>query len=73
MVAKRRYGLMFGPSINPGGGIFGNPSQFALAFNIGAAPVADFAPTIPGTLFWMFMLVFAVITPAIIIGSVADR
>jgi Amt family ammonium transporter len=40
---------------------------------IGAAPLASLAPTIPLSLFFVFQMLFAVATPALIIGSVADR
>ena len=42
-------------------------------YNVGAAPNADLAATIPLSLFFLFQLAFAVITPALLIGSVADR
>jgi ammonia channel protein AmtB len=40
---------------------------------VGAAPLASLAATIPLSLFFMFQMMFAVATPALIIGSVADR
>ncbi|MGA9518568.1 MAG: ammonium transporter, partial [Trichococcus sp.] len=46
--------------------------SFAFLKNVGFAPV-DYAPTIPHQLFMMFQLAFAIITPAIISGSVAER
>jgi Amt family ammonium transporter len=42
-------------------------------YGVGAAPLASLAATIPLSLFFVFQMVFAVVTPAIIIGSVADR
>lgn len=42
-------------------------------YKVGAAPLASLAATIPLSLFFVFQMVFAVVTPAIIIGSVADR
>lgn len=42
-------------------------------FGVGAAPLTALAASIPCTVFFVFQMVFAVITPALIIGSVADR
>jgi Amt family ammonium transporter len=41
--------------------------------NVGAAPSAVYAPTIPHSLFMMYQGMFAVITPALIIGAFAER
>ncbi len=40
---------------------------------VGASPDADYAPTVPHQTFMMFQLVFAIITPALITGAVAER
>jgi Amt family ammonium transporter len=40
---------------------------------VGAAPNPNLAATIPLTVYAAFQLMFAIITPALIIGSVADR
>lgn len=42
-------------------------------FGVGAAPLSDLAATIPMTVFFVYQLMFAVITPALIIGAIADR
>ena len=65
--------ILFGYSLSFGGdnAIIGDFS-FAFLNNVGFAPV-DYAPTIPHQLFMMFQLAFAIITPAIISGSVAER
>ncbi len=36
-------------------------------------PFSDFAATIPGSVFFVFQLMFAVITPALITGAIAER
>lgn len=42
-------------------------------YKVGAAPLTALAATIPATVYWVFQLMFAIITPALIIGSIADR
>jgi Amt family ammonium transporter len=61
------YSLAFGP----GGGLIGNFDFFGLK-DTGADPSA-FAATIPGSAFMVFQLMFAIITPALITGAVAER
>ena len=63
------YSLSFGDDI---GGIIGN-LQFAGFQGVGLAPNPDFSKTIPHLEFAVFQMMFAVITPAIISGSVAER
>jgi ammonium transporter, Amt family len=62
------YTLAFGPDK---GGIIGGLKYLGLA-HTGAAPVA-FAPTIPASVFMVFQMMFAVITPALITGAFAER
>jgi Amt family ammonium transporter len=64
------FSMAFGDSI---GGFIGNPTTFMLFKNVGFAPNADFGPTIPFALFAMFQLKFAIITPALITGGLAER
>jgi Amt family ammonium transporter len=40
---------------------------------VGAAPNADYAPTIPQQTFMIYQLMFAIITPALISGAFAER
>lgn len=54
-------------------GFIGNPATYGLWKNVGAAPNPSLAATIPLTVYAAFQLMFAIITPALIIGSVADR
>lgn len=45
-----------------------------LGFNgVGMTPNADYAATVPHQIFAMFQLMFAIITPALITGSIAER
>jgi Amt family ammonium transporter len=46
--------------------------RFALLREVGAAP-AEYAPTIPHTVWMAFQMMFAVITPALICGAYAER
>jgi ammonium transporter, Amt family len=64
------FSLAFGDSI---GGIIGNPTTFFMFHGVGAATHPGLSPTIPLMLFAMFQLKFAIITPALITGSFAER
>ena len=64
------FSLCFGESL---GGIVGNPRTFLAFRGVGLSPNADFAGTIPFLLFALFQLKFAIITPALITGSMAGR
>jgi Amt family ammonium transporter len=64
------FSLSFGESI---GGIIGSPLTFPFLQGVGGAPDATFAATIPFGLFALFQLKFAIITPALITGSFAER
>jgi ammonium transporter, Amt family len=63
------YSIAFGPDV---GHLFGNLGWFGLN-NVGLTPNADYAATIPHQLFMIFQMMFAVITPALISGSFAER
>ncbi|SIS79759.1 ammonium transporter [Kaistella chaponensis] len=54
-------------------GIFGNPFSYPFFNKVGSLPHKDLAPTIPFILFALFQMKFAVITPALITGSFAER
>jgi len=64
------FSLCFGESI---GGIIGNPLTYFNFQGVGSEPNPDFAGTIPFLLFALFQLKFAIITPALITGSMAGR
>ncbi len=64
------FGLAFGPDI---GGIIGNPIPNLFMQGIGTTTAWVAAPTIPILLFALFQLKFAIITPALISGGVAER
>ena len=64
------FSLCFGDSI---GGLIGNPMTYFMLRGVGGATDADLSPTIPLVLFALFQLKFAIITPALITGSFAER
>jgi Amt family ammonium transporter len=47
--------------------------NYAFLHNVGAAPNADYAGTIPQSTFMIYQLMFAIITPALISGAFAER
>jgi len=57
----------------PGNAFCGNPLTHLFLKGVGAAPNADYAPTIPAQTFMLFQMMFAIITPALIGGAVAER
>jgi Amt family ammonium transporter len=63
------YSLAFGPDFH---GIIGNLDWAGLK-GVGAAPNPAYAATIPHYVFMIFQCMFAVITPALIIGAYAER
>ncbi len=62
------YSLAFGR----GNGFIGG-LEWAWLKGVGAAPEPAYAPTIPHSAFMIFEAMFAVITPAVIIGSLVER
>jgi Amt family ammonium transporter len=48
-------------------------TRFAFLNGVGAAPNADYAPWVSHSVFAMYQLMFAIITPALIIGAIAER
>ncbi|OEK06734.1 ammonium transporter [Roseivirga misakiensis] len=64
------FSLAFGDSI---GGFIGDPRTYAFFKGVGGSTQADLSPTIPFILFALFQMKFAVITPALITGSFAER
>lgn len=64
------FSLSFGESI---GGVIGNPTTFLFFHNVSSGAPWSLAPTIPLTLFALFQLMFAIITPGLVVGAVAER
>lgn len=64
------FSLAFGDSL---GGLIGNPGTFFCFRGVTLGTHAGLAPSIPLLLFALFQLKFAIITPALITGSFAER
>lgn len=64
------FGLCFGESFH---GLIGNPFSFFMFNKVGLNTHPDLSPSIPLLLFAIFQLKFAIITPALITGSFAER
>jgi len=64
------FSLAFGESM---GGFIGNPFTFWFFKDVGSGAPWSLAPTIPLTLFALFQLMFAIITPGLVVGAVAER
>ncbi len=68
------FSLAFGKSIGgEGTGIIGSPFTYFMFHHVGFGTDPLLAPTIPLALFALFQLKFAIITPALITGSFAER
>ena len=63
------YSMAFGE----GNAFCGNPLQHFLLRGVGAAPNPDYGATVPAESFMLFQMMFAIITPALISGAVAER
>jgi Amt family ammonium transporter len=68
------YSLVFGKSFagSPWGIIFGGSEYFFLN-GVGAGPNTDYAYWTSQNVFAMYQLMFAIITPALIVGAIAER
>ncbi|MBN8667500.1 MAG: ammonium transporter [Chitinophagales bacterium] len=64
------YSLAFGESVN---GLIGNPMTHLFFKGVNSGEPWGLAPTIPKTLFSLFQLMFAIITPGLVVGAVAER
>ncbi len=64
------FSLAFGESM---GGWLGNPLTYLMLNGVGGGPNADLCPTIPFILFTLYQMKFAIITPALVSGSLAER
>ena len=64
------YSLCFGESM---GGFIGNPMTHFFFKDVNNTAPWSLAPTIPKTLFSLFQLMFAIITPGLVVGALAER
>ncbi|MDD5066784.1 MAG: ammonium transporter [bacterium] len=63
------YSLAFGPDIK---GVIGS-LDWSFLKNVGLDPFSGYSATIPHQVFMIFQAMFAVITPALILGAFAER
>lgn len=64
------FSLCFGESI---GGLIGNPTTYLFMKGVNSGAPWSLAPSIPLGLFALFQLMFAIITPGLVVGAVAER
>jgi Amt family ammonium transporter len=64
------FSMAFGESI---GGVVGNPLTYFMFRGVGTDTQAALSPTVPFAIFALFQLKFAIITPALVTGSFAER
>lgn len=68
------YSLCFGGPVNGFlNGFIGNPSTHLMYKGVASGEPWSLAPTIPKSLFSMFQLMFAIITPGLVVGAIAER
>lgn len=64
------FSLSFGESL---GGLIGSPSTHLFFKGVAAGAPWSLAPSVPLMLFALFQLMFAIITPSLVVGAVAER
>ncbi|QNA43409.1 ammonium transporter [Lacibacter sediminis] len=64
------FSLAFGQSQ---GGIIGDPTTFLFFKDVVSGAPWSLAPSIPLALFALFQMMFAIITPGLVVGAVAER
>lgn len=67
------YSLAFTPAANADANQFIGGLHYLLLGPMGVNTVSPLAPTIPETVYMLFQMTFAIITPALIAGALADR
>lgn len=69
------YSLAFGETVKIGAvsGFIGNPMTHLFFKGVASGEPWSLAPTIPKSLFSMFQLMFAIITPGLVVGAIAER
>ena len=67
------YSMAFAPGNGWSAAFVGNPLTYFMLHGVGGAPNPDYAGTVPQQSFMLFQMMFAIITPALISGAVAER
>jgi Amt family ammonium transporter len=67
--------MIFGYSMSfaPGNAFVGNPLTYFMLNGVGGAANPDYSATVPQETFMLFEMMFAIITPALISGAMAER
>jgi ammonium transporter, Amt family len=67
--------MIFGYSMAfaPGNAFVGNPLTYFMLNGVGGDPNPNYSSTIPQETFMLFQMMFAIITPALISGAMAER
>jgi ammonium transporter, Amt family len=66
------YSLCFGDDVK-GLGFIGNPMTHLFYKGVASGEPWSLAPSIPKSLFSVFQLMFAIITPGLVVGAIAER
>ena len=72
LVALLWWGIGYSLAFSNGSPWLGN-GRFAFLRGVGALPNRDYAPWVSHSVFCMYQLMFAIITPALIVGAIAER
>ena len=56
-----------------GNAVFGNPLTYLFLQGVDSAPNTDYSPWVSHNVYSMYQLMFAIITPALIVGAIAER
>jgi ammonium transporter, Amt family len=64
------YSFVFGDEAGP---IIGNFKKFALLHGVDSAPNTNYSYWVSHNVFSMYQMMFAIITPALIVGAIAER
>jgi Amt family ammonium transporter len=66
------WALGYSLTFASGGPVLGG-IKYAFLNGVGAPPNADYSPWVSQSVFCMYQLMFAIITPALIVGAIAER
>jgi Amt family ammonium transporter len=67
------YSLVFSSGGTSSGWSFLGSMKFAFLNGVGSTPNTDYSPWVSQNVYAMYQLMFAIITPALILGAVAER
>ncbi len=67
------YSAVFASSGSASGASIIGSLKFAFLRGVGSVPNADYGPWVSQSVFAMYQMMFAIITPALIVGAIAER